>query len=158
MTLPIVPTNLVNLIKLREFLEEFRNTLVVEGGGGIGAQGAQGAQGLPESASLASTTAGNTTNTLTTVFTHTGSVGLTGGGSIKNTGSNTLTIRRTVTDNYGVTDNQEDPVIAGASLTWSMETAIGTALPEFVSFAVAVKSTVTDNHTTFSVRHTSHGT
>ena len=84
--------------------------------------------------------------------------GLAGAGSIKNTGvTNTLTVRRTVTDGYGVIDFQEDDVLPGATLTWPLDTAIGTALPEFVAFTVSVKSKVAGNSTTFSIRHTSHG-
>jgi hypothetical protein len=98
-----------------------------------------------------------TVNALTAVFTHENAKGLGGAGSIKNTGANSLTVRRTVTDGYGVTDFQEDTVLAGAILTWPMDTAIGTALPSYVSFTVSVRSTTAGLPTTFDLRHSSTG-
>jgi len=98
-----------------------------------------------------------TVNALTAVFTHENAKGLGGAGSIKNTGANSLTVRRTVTDGYGVADFQEDTVLAGASLTWPMDTAIGTALPSYVSFTVSVRSTTAGLPTTFDLRHSSTG-
>jgi hypothetical protein len=99
-----------------------------------------------------------TVDALTALFTHTNFKGLAGAGSIKNTGgTNSLRVRRTGTDAYGVTDFQEDVVLPGAALVWPMDTALGTALPEFVSFTVSVRSEVAGNPTTFSLHHTSHG-
>jgi len=98
-----------------------------------------------------------TVNALTAVFTHENAKGLGGAGSIKNTGANSLTVRRTVTDGYGVTDFQEDTVLSGAVLTWPMDTAIGTALPSYVSFTVSVRSTTAGLPTTFDLRHSSTG-
>jgi hypothetical protein len=100
---------------------------------------------------------GTTVDALTAVFTHTNFKGLAGAGSIKNTGANSLRIRRTGTDAYVVTDFAEDVVLAGAVFVWPLDTALGTALPEFVSFTVSVRSEVAGNPTTFDLHHTSHG-
>lgn len=98
-----------------------------------------------------------TVDALTAVFTHQNDKGLAGAGSIKNTGANSLTVRRTVTDGYGTTAFQEDPVLPGASMTWPMDTAIGTALPAYMVFTVSVRSTVPGSPTTYSLRHSSTG-
>jgi hypothetical protein len=98
-----------------------------------------------------------TVDALTAVFTHQNDKGLAGAGSIKNTGANSLTVRRTVTDGYAVTDFQEDVVLAGATFTWPMDGAIGTALPSYVSFTISVKSTTPGSPTTFDLRHSSTG-
>jgi hypothetical protein len=98
-----------------------------------------------------------TVDALTAVFTHTNDKGLAGAGSIKNTGANDLTVRRTVTDGYAVTDFQEDNVPAGAVFTWPMDTAIATALPAYVSFTISVRSTTPGSPTTFDLRHSSTG-
>jgi hypothetical protein len=102
-------------------------------------------------------TGGATVDALTAVFTHLNDKGLAGAGSIKNTGANSLTVRRTVTDGYGVTDFQEDVVLAGASMQWPMDTAIGTAFAAYVSFTVSVKSTTPGSPTTYDLRHSSTG-
>lgn len=98
-----------------------------------------------------------TVDALTLIFTHQNDKGLAGAGAIKNTGANALTIRRTGTDAFGVTDFQEDNVLAGATLTWPMDTALGTALPSFTVFTVSVRSTTPGNPTTFDLRHASTG-
>jgi len=98
-----------------------------------------------------------TVNALTSVFTHQNDKGLAGSGSIKNTGANSLTVRRNVTDGYGVTATQDDVVLSGAVLTWPMDTAIGTALPAYVSFEILVQSTTPGSPTTFDLRHSSTG-
>jgi hypothetical protein len=103
------------------------------------------------------TTAAITADALTAVFTHLNPKGLAGAGSIKNTGANSLRVRRTGTDGYGTTDFMEDVVLAGATFVWPMDTALTTALPEFVSFTVSVRSEVAGLSTTFDLRHTSHG-
>ena len=117
-----------------------------------------GPSSVVEEALRAQATGVATVDALTAVFTHTNFKGLSGAGSIKNVGvTNTLTVRRTATDGYGVTDFQEDDVLPGATLTWPLDTAVGTALPEFTSFTVSVRSTVPGSPTTFDLRHTSHG-
>lgn len=103
-------------------------------------------------------TGGATVDALTPVFTHLNAKGLTGAGSIKNTGGvNSLVVRRTATDGYGVTDFVENTVLPGASLVWILDAAIGTALPCFVSFTVSVRSASAGNPTTFDLRHSSAG-
>ena len=102
-------------------------------------------------------TGGATVDALTAVFTHTNPKGLTGAGSIKNTGANSLTVRRTGTDGYATTDFQEDVVISGATFAWPMDTALGTALSAFVTFTVSVKSTTPGSPTTYDLRHSSAG-
>jgi len=102
-------------------------------------------------------TGGSTVDALTAVFTHTNPKGLTGAGSIKNTGANSLTVRRTATDGYATTDFQEDVVLAGATAAWPMDAAIGTALAAFVAFTVSVKSTTPGLPTTYDLRHSSAG-
>lgn len=102
-------------------------------------------------------TGGVTVDALTAVFTHVNDKGLAGAGSLKNTGANDLTVRRTVTDGYGTTDFQEDVVLAGASIQWPMDTAIGTAFAAYVSFTVSVRSTTPGSPTTYDLRHSSTG-
>jgi len=102
-------------------------------------------------------TGGATVDALTAVFTHVNDKGLAGAGSLKNTGANDLTVRRTVTDGYGTTDFQEDVVLSGASIQWPMDTAIGTAFSAYVSFTISVKSTTPGSPTTYDLRHSSTG-
>jgi hypothetical protein len=101
---------------------------------------------------------GTTTDPFVDQFTHVNTKGLSGAGSIKNTGgSNTLTVRITATDAYGTTDTQVADVLPGAAAAWSMLNAVGTALPTYVSYAVGVKSTSTGNSTTFTLHHATTG-
>ena len=106
---------------------------------------------------LYSATAAATVDALTALFTHATVLAMQGNGSIKNTGAQSLTIRRTGTDQYGVTDFQEDPVISGATAQWTLDVALGTALPPFKSITVSVKSTTPGSPTTYSIRATSTG-
>jgi hypothetical protein len=99
-----------------------------------------------------------TTDVFVSQLTHENTKGLTGGGSIKNTGgSNSLTVQLTATDAYGTTDTQDTVVPALGSATWSIANAVGTALPPFVSYAVAVKSTTPGLPTTFTLHHATGG-
>lgn len=100
---------------------------------------------------------GATVDAYVDVFVHENAKGLIGAGAIKNTGANSLTVRRTATDGFGTTDNQEDVVLAGATLAWPMDAPIGTAVGAFVDFTVAVKSTVPGSPTTYDLRHASTG-
>jgi hypothetical protein len=93
-----------------------------------------------------------------TLFTHQNPKGLLGIGTIKNTdGANSLTVRETVTDAFGVTDAVETPVAAGAPYMLDPQTNFGTARPPYVSYAVAVKSTVPGSGATFAIQHMSQG-
>lgn len=127
--------------------------------GNIGFSGSTilGPDSVTEGVRRKQVTGGATVNALTPVFTHQNDKGLAGAGSIKNTGANDLTIRRTVTDGYGITDFQDDNVPAGAVFTWPMDAAIGTALPSYVSFMVSVRSTTPGSPTTYDLRHSSVG-
>ncbi len=116
-----------------------------------------GVNSVTEGFRRADVTAGATTDVLVTVFTHTNDKGLAGAGAIKNTGANSLTVRRTVTDAFGVSDFQEDPVLSGATLTWPMDSAIGAAVPSYTIFTVSVKSTVVATPTTYDLHHASVG-
>ena len=100
---------------------------------------------------------GATVDALTALFTHVNMNGLVGSGSIKNTGANSLTIRRTATDEFGVTDFQEDVVLSGASASWNFDVALGTALPPYRSFTLSIQSTNPGSPTTYSVRAASTG-
>jgi hypothetical protein len=99
-----------------------------------------------------------TVDALTSVFSHHNEKALEGSGSIKNTGvTNTLTVRRSVTDAYGTSATQDDNVLPGASLNWRVGEAIGTALPPHETFSISVRSTVAGMSTTYSLRHASVG-
>lgn len=100
----------------------------------------------------------STTNTLTIQFSHANTKGMTGVGSLKNTGgSNTMVLRLSVTDAFGVSDTQDVDVLPGAAVTWSMTDAVGTALAPFVNFTVLVQSKTAGLHTTFTLHHASAG-
>lgn len=101
---------------------------------------------------------GATVDALVDQFTHANTKGLTGGGSIKNTGgTDSLTVRLTAIDVYGTTDTQDTVVPSGGSAVWSMANAVGTALPPFVSYKVSVKSTTPGLPTTFTLHHATSG-
>ena len=101
---------------------------------------------------------GSTTDAFVDQFTHVNAKGLTGGGSIKNTGgSNTMTVRITAIDAFGTSDTSDTDVLPGGALTWSMADAVGTSLPQFVSYKVSVKSTSAGNATTFTLHHATAG-
>jgi hypothetical protein len=101
---------------------------------------------------------GATTDPFVDQFTHENAKGLTGGGSIKNTGvTDSLTVRLTATDVYGTTDTQDTIVPPSASATWSIANAVGTALPPFVSYKVSVKSTTPGSPTAFMLHHATGG-
>jgi hypothetical protein len=117
-----------------------------------------GADSVVEGVRRKDVVGGATVDAYVSQFTHENTKGLTGGGSIKNTGgSNSLTIRLTATDAYGTTDTQETPVPASGAATWSIANAVGTALPPFISYAVAVKSTTPGLPTTFTLHHATSG-
>jgi hypothetical protein len=99
----------------------------------------------------------DTTDAFVNVFTHTNAKGMGGGGSIKNTGPNTLTYRVEVTDPYGTVATQSFDVLSGASDFWRMDSVFTGALPSYVSFGISVQSKVAGVPTTFSLRHSSDG-
>jgi hypothetical protein len=99
----------------------------------------------------------DTTDVFVNVFTHTNVKGMAGGGSIKNTGPDTLTYRVEVTDPYGTVATQSFDVVSGASDFWRMDSVFTGALPSYVSFGISVQSKVPGVPTTFSLRHSSEG-
>ncbi len=104
-----------------------------------------------------SVSAVDTTDVFVNVFTHENAKGLAGGGSIKNTGPDTLTYRVEVTDSYGTVATQSFDVLSGASASWNMDSVFTGALPSYVSFGISVESKVAGVPTTFSLRHSSAG-
>lgn len=101
-------------------------------------------------------TAVATTGAFVTQFTHTNYKGLLGIGTIKNTGGvNSLEVRETVTDAFGVTDSVTTTVLAGNDYLLDLQTNFATARPPYVSYAVEVRHPVAA--TTFSLRHGSQG-
>ncbi len=80
--------------------------------------------------------------------------GLVGGGTIKNTGANSMDVRETVTDAFGVTEAVTTTVLAGANLVLKrmddqFNAPAGTAYPPYVSYKIEVKSTVAGVPTTY---------
>lgn len=57
--------------------------------------------------------------------------GLIGSGTIKNTGANTLNVKETVTDFFGVTSSSVTAVAAGNDLLISLGINLGTARPPY---------------------------
>jgi len=104
-----------------------------------------------------SATAVATTDAPVTQFTHTNTRGLMGIGTIKNTGANSLDVIETVTDAFGTSSSATTTVLAGNNLMLDEQVNLGTAFPPYVSYSVAVKSTVLGNPTTFNLRHASAG-
>lgn len=133
-------------------------TMTYEANNGFTGSSIAGADSVVDGTRRKDVVGGTTTNAFVDQFTHLNTKGMVGGGSLKNTGgSNTLTIRLTATDAFDVTDTQETEVLPGAAATWSMASAVGTSLAPYVSYKVAVKSTSSGNHTTFTLHHASAG-
>lgn len=80
--------------------------------------------------------------------------GLIGQGTIKNTGAQSMDVKETVTDAFGVTDSVTTTVTAGNDLLLSMAVNITTARPPYVSYKIEVKSTAAGVPTTYSYQHT----
>jgi len=80
--------------------------------------------------------------------------GLTGQGTIKNTGAQSMDVKETVTDAFGVTDSVTTTVTAGKDLLLTMAVNINTARPPYVSYKIEVKSTAAGVPTTYSYQHT----
>lgn len=121
--------------------------------GSTGATGATGATGPagPSAGTMASST-GSTTDVLTQAFTKTASTGVGGWGTIKNTGSQSLTVRETTTDAFGVTDFVENTVASSAERRLDGLVNIGTTRVPYTSYTVSVKSTTTGQPTSYSAR------
>lgn len=141
-------------------VNETASTVEGEYSGNTGFDGSVivGVNSVVEDARLSSVT-GATVDGFVTLFIHENPKGLMGIGTAKNTGGvNSMDIRETVTDVFGTTSSVTTPVAAGGTLMLDEQVNIGTAVPSYVSYEVAVRSTVAGNPTTFDVRHTSHGT
>lgn len=79
--------------------------------------------------------------------------GLVGGGTIKNTGANSMDIRETVTDAFGVTEAVITTVAAGAKqVLKKMDEGpfSATAFPPYVKYQIEARSTVAGSPTTFN--------
>lgn len=101
---------------------------------------------------------GTTTAVLVQVFTHKNSKGLTGIGTIKNTGGvNSVDVKESVTDAFGTSDSQTNTVAPAADRPLNPAVNIGTARPPYVSYKVEVIDTVGGSHTTYNLQHASDG-
>lgn len=113
------------------------------------------------------TTGATSTDSYVELFTHVNDKGLLGIGTVKNTdGANSLTVKETVIDAFGVTDSLETVVPFGTnyilSLTirpdiGSFATQFTNAFPPYVSYKVEVKSTSAGNSATYEARHADQG-
>jgi hypothetical protein len=94
---------------------------------------------------------GTTGDGYASIFTLENQRGLVGIGTMKNTGGvNSLKVKETVTDAFGVTDSVETVVAPGGSRKLDMQADITTARPPYVSYDVSVKSNVPGSSTGFS--------
>lgn len=74
--------------------------------------------------------------------------------AIKNTGSNSMDVRETATDLYGVTDTRTTTVLPGGVLLLSGDQTVTTAVPPFTSYKIEIKSTSPGFSTTADLRMT----
>jgi hypothetical protein len=99
-----------------------------------------------------------TTPVFVEVFTHENTRGLLGIGTIKNTdGVDSLDIKETVVDAFGVTASVTTTVLAGNSYLLDLQTNFATASPPYRSYKVEVKDTVAASPATFELHHVSQG-
>jgi hypothetical protein len=74
-------------------------------------------------------------------------------GTIKNTGgANGLTVKETVTDAFGVTDNLATNVAFGGSYAINTENSFTTARPPYTAYAIDVKSQGAGNATAYNLK------
>lgn len=84
--------------------------------------------------------------------------GLQGVGKIKNTdGANSLDVKESFTDAFGVTSTLTTTVAPGNFLPLNLGIDIGTGSPPYVSYKAEVIDTVAGNHATYVARFTSQG-
>lgn len=93
-----------------------------------------------------------TTDAFVTVNVQRATSGVQGIGTIKNTGANSMNVRRTGIDQFGVTDTATTTVTAGNDMPLDPTVNIGTARPPYSSYRIEVQSTVAGNATTYVVR------
>ncbi len=73
-------------------------------------------------------------------------------------GGNSLTVRETVTDEYGVTDATTETVVpTGDDYLLDLQTNFGAARPPYVSYKVEVKATAAGNQTAYQLRSVAQG-
>ena len=125
----------------------------LSGGGGITIIGAS----TIVNGAKAITGSGSTSGSYVELFTHTNPKGLTGIGTIKNTGgSNDMQVKETVIDAYGVTDSTTVTTVGPMDdYLLDPQTDFGLARPPYVSYKVEIKHPT--SATTYSMRHTTEG-
>lgn len=118
--------------------------------GATGATGPTGPAG-PSAGSIASST-GTTGNDLAQAFTQTTATGVSGSGTVKNTGSNSMTIRETVTDAFAVTAYVETAIAAGSDYRLDASINLSTARPPYTTYTLSVRSTTPGQSTTYAAK------
>lgn len=109
-------------------------------------------EGVRRFDSVGATTSGS----FTTLFTHTNPKGVVGVGTIKNTGGvNSLEIKETVIDAFGITDSVTTTVLFGDSYLLDPLTNFATARPPHVSYKVEVRHPTAA--TTYTIHHATEG-
>lgn len=99
---------------------------------------------------------GTTTGSFVDQFTHLNLKGILGVGTLKNTGANSMEVRETAIDIIGgATSTRTTTVLAGNSLLLTPMTNIGTVVPPYKSYAVAVRDLGVS--TSFSLCHSTEG-
>jgi hypothetical protein len=103
-----------------------------------------------------SSAVGTSANAYASILSLAGAGGILGHGTVKNTlGVNTITIRRSGTDAFGVSQTTEDDILPSASMSYDISEPIGTAVPPYTAFAVEVKSKVGGAHSDYNLKNTS---
>ncbi len=73
-------------------------------------------------------------------------------------GGNSMTVRETVIDAFGVTDATTETVVpSGDDYLLDLQTNFGAARPPYVSYSVAVKATTPGSQTAFELRSVAQG-
>ena len=120
-----------------------------------GHQGGRGYQGILSNATALGSATGTTTDSYVEIYdSGDNAQGILFVATIKNTGANNLSIRRTVTDAFGVTDNGDGSISAGDQAIFSSVTNYSTAYPPFTRLRMFVKSTSSGQHTTYDFKLT----
>ena len=92
---------------------------------------------------------GATLNAYSKLFSSTDPTTVTGAGSIRNTGSNPITIKEDVTDKYGTNSLTHD-IDPGMDFLLYSTVAIAGGLPPYLNYTVSVKSKNSGQPSTFS--------
>lgn len=105
-----------------------------------------------------------TTAALVAILTNTGTVGIMGIGSIKNTDvTNSLTVQETVIDKFGVTTTVSRTLGPGKFYMLDPQTSFNDlagseSWPPFTSYVVKVVDAVAASHATFEMHYAGQGT